>query len=190
MDGGEALQVEPINVAGHLSNLPADDGRVDGPRTRGVACEAHVQRQIEDDRDRQASVPVAQRDQVTALHPVDVRGIDHRQAAGSEASVEPFAKPGEGCIGGPLVALVPGHKAAHTVRGNDRVSVEVPRGEGGFPRARRTDQKNQRGWWEVDHEAAISERSTPASRRSAADFSVWPARASVTARRKDSIVAS
>src|SRR5438132_9911649 len=190
VDGSEALQVKPVEAATQLIVLPADDGGANGPRARRVSCQAKLERQVERDRSRRASVLSCSSDELGASHPLDVGRVDDRQGARREPGVEPLVKPSEGGIGRLLVGLVARERAAQLVRRNDRFRSEVARCEGRFARTRCADQQDKRGVGNADHETAVSERSTPAKRRSAADFSLWPARASFTARRRDSMVAS
>src|SRR2546423_893884 len=81
VDGSEALQVKPVEAATQLIVLPPDDGGANGPRARRVSCQAKLERQVERDRGRRASVLSCSSDELGASHPLDVGRVDHRQGA-------------------------------------------------------------------------------------------------------------
>jgi len=137
-------------------------------------------------------------DQRSASHPVCVGGVDDRQHAGGQPVLYNRLQALEDVLVGPLVRFALADARPQLVGGNDIAGREMPGREGRLAGARRADQQHQGGCRNLDafagcgHDAAVemSDRSTPARRLSAADFSVNPARVSWTAWRRDSMVAS
>ena len=115
MDGGEALQIEPVEAASQLIVLPPDDGGANGPPARRIARQAEIEGQVEGNGDRRASVLAGVPDELGASHPFDVGRVDHGQGARREPGVDPLMKPAEGGIGRDLVALVARDRAAQLV---------------------------------------------------------------------------
>src|SRR5438067_5175802 len=112
VDGSEALEVQPVEAAAQLIVLPPDDGGANGPRARRISRQAKIEREVERDRDRRASLLSCSPDEFGASHPFDVGRVDHRQGARREPGVEPLVKPSEGGVGRVVVALVAGERAA------------------------------------------------------------------------------
>jgi hypothetical protein len=89
VDCSEALEVEPFNIARHVSHLAADDRRRDSHGAGSVACQADVSGQVENDCYRQTSVASGIGDQLRAPHPVGIGRVDHGQAAALEPCPDP-----------------------------------------------------------------------------------------------------
>ena len=143
-------------------------------------------------------MPPCRTDELAAAHPVGIRGVDHRQPGGPQPVVDGVQQALEDHLVDVLVRLIFPQPGSQLIRRDDGFRREVPGGKRGLAGAGGANQDHQRGGRQLDptawlggaHLVGASDRSTPASRFSAADFSLSPARASLTARRNDSMVAS
>ena len=70
-------------------------------------------------------------------------GIDDRHAASSKAHFHESSDKRKGLLGGGLIGLVVADHRPAAVRRDYLGGAEVAAGEGGFPRARRSDQQHQ-----------------------------------------------
>ena len=84
-------------------------------RPRRVPQKAQIERQVEGNRDRRASVLAGSPDQLAPSHPFDVGGVNHRQDACRQSRIEPSVEPVEGGVGRVLVGLVAGERPAQLV---------------------------------------------------------------------------
>jgi len=83
----DALQIQPFEAATQLIVLPPDDGGGNGPRARGVPCQAEIEWQVEDDGDRRSAVATGAPDELGTSHPFElVASTTARVPAASRAS--------------------------------------------------------------------------------------------------------
>ena|SRR6266508_1212660 len=74
---------------------------------------------------------------------LDVRGVDHRQATGSQKLARDIVQQVEGVIGGRLVVLVIRDQATAEIRRENFGRLEVGAGEGALASAGRANQDDQ-----------------------------------------------
>ena len=142
--GAEALARQALEVPAQLLALAADHVRAEvAVGALGVPLGAQPLRQVQDDRHREHVVLPGQQDQVAAGLRLDVRRVDHGQAACLEPLADDEPEHLERGRGGGLVVLVVGDQAAAEVRGDDLGRLEVRGGEGRLARAGHADQDDQ-----------------------------------------------
>ena len=142
--GAEALTLQPLEPTAQLVALSAHDRRTEvALGAGGVALQADVLRDVQDDRHRQHVVRPGHGDELLAGLGLDVRRVDDGEAAPGQPDADDVVQQVERgrCRG--LVVLVVGHEAAAEVRGDDLGRPEVGAAERRLARSAHPDEDDE-----------------------------------------------
>jgi hypothetical protein len=144
VDRAEPLALQPLQPAAQLVVLAADDIGAEGPVGTGrIARDAHVLRNIHNDRHREHIVLTGNRDELPARPGLDVGGVHHGQPPRLQPFPDDVVQQLERVRRRGLVVLVVGHQSAAEVRRDHLRRPEVGGPEGGLPGAGHPDQHDQ-----------------------------------------------
>jgi len=150
-DVSEAFTLQPAQRSAQVPNVIADHVRPEsavGPPL--IALIAEALRHIEDDRNRQAVKLAGEGEQRFPCLRLHVRGIDDHEFSGSQSLRGDVVQHVEGVVRCRLIGLIIADQTSAEVRRKHLRCLKMTAGEGGFPRAGRADQHDDRELWQCD----------------------------------------